>query len=327
MIKKYLNVIGYKSIDKEAHTVEVVISDESQDRDGEVIALDAWDFENFFKNPVLIDSHKYNGISNIIGKVLNIHINTESKQLIAKLQYFVNEGNPIADYAWTLVMNGLASYSVGFIPIEKKNNVWTRVELLEISQVTVPANPNATVIRDSLVEAMIKAYKEIEKKAVVGYSKADWLPDDTPWDADRARRDALEYAGGKDKFDPKKYREFFLWYDKEKEDNLTAYKLPFRYLVSGKPKNVWRGIVSAMASILGARGGVDIPEKERREVYDVLVRYYKEHGNEPPEFKEYQDELEIYRVCGYKKISELPVYEDFLRDFIDFLIKDKKEEV
>jgi len=306
MEKKILSVYGYKSIDRENYTVEVVVSDETVDRDGEIIKVDGWDFKNFQKNPVLLDSHNYVGISNIIGKVLSLR--TEGNKLLATLKYFVNEGNFLADYAWKLVENGLASYSVGFLPLEnKQGNVWPKVELLEISQVTVPANPNAVLEQDAITEAMIKAYNEI--KTVVGYSKADWMPDNTKWDANRARRDALKYAGGKDNFDPKKYKEFFLWYDKSKRDNITAYKLPFRYLDNGKPKNVWRGIVAAMATVLGARGGVDIPENERKQVYNVLVKYYKEHGNEPPPYKAFNNELEIFKACGYKSIDEI------IRDF------------
>ena len=48
---------------------------------------------------------------------------------------------------------------------------------------------------------------------------------------------------------------------------------------------VWRGVVAAMAALLGARGGVDIPDSERRGVYRHLARHYREDfDEEPPSF-------------------------------------------
>ena len=50
-----------------------------------------------------------------------------------------------------------------------------------------------------------------------------------------------------------------------------------------------------MAALLGARGGVDIPEDERRAVYNHIVRYYEKFDKEPPEFREYS-EVELRQI-------------------------------
>ena len=63
-----------------------------------------------------------------------------------------------------------------------------------------------------------------------------------------------------------------------------AYKLPHHELINGELQVVWRGVVAAMTVANGARGGVNIPESQRRQVYDHLAAHYREFDEEPPEF-------------------------------------------
>ena len=72
------------------------------------------------------------------------------------------------------------------------------------------------------------------------------------------------------------------WYDSKKPDVKASYKLP-HHLPDGRV--VWRGVAAAMAVLMGARGGVDIPESDRRGVYNHLARHYRQFGREPPEFQ------------------------------------------
>ena len=80
------------------------------------------------------------------------------------------------------------------------------------------------------------------------------------------------------------------WHDpKEDPDNdppqeKGAYKLPHHELIDGELRVVWRGVVAAMTVVNGARGGVDIPESDRRKVYDHLAAHYGEFDGEPPEY-------------------------------------------
>ena len=64
-----------------------------------------------------------------------------------------------------------------------------------------------------------------------------------------------------------------------------AYKLPHHELIDGELKVVWRGVVAAMTVINGARGGVNIPDSDRRSVYDHLAQHYGEFDEEPPEYQ------------------------------------------
>lgn len=63
-----------------------------------------------------------------------------------------------------------------------------------------------------------------------------------------------------------------------------AYKLPHHELIDGELRVVWRGVVAAMTVVNGARGGVDIPDADRRRVYDHLAAHYREFDEEPPEY-------------------------------------------
>lgn len=79
------------------------------------------------------------------------------------------------------------------------------------------------------------------------------------------------------------------WYDPSADEHdppheKGAYKLPHHELIGGELRVVWRGVVSAMTVINGARGGVDISDTDRRKVYEHLNRHYEEFDEEPPDF-------------------------------------------
>lgn len=64
-----------------------------------------------------------------------------------------------------------------------------------------------------------------------------------------------------------------------------AYKLPHHELIDGRLHVVWRGVVSAMTVVNGARSGVDVPESDRKKIYDHLAEHYREFDEEPPDLK------------------------------------------
>lgn len=126
-----------------------IASTETPDRDGEVIMQNGWDTTNFNENPVLLASHDYYSFP--IGKVIELSI--EGTKLLFKAMF--SESSPRAREAYQLVKEGiLSAFSVGFIPREwdATNNKITKAELLEISLVSVPANPEAVVLAKSLGE-------------------------------------------------------------------------------------------------------------------------------------------------------------------------------
>jgi len=130
------------SIDESKYQATFVISDESVDRQGEVIKQAGWDFENFKANPVILFGHDSYDLP--IGKAVDIY--TEGDKTYAVIE-FAAEIYDKAMIIWNMVKTGiLRTVSVGFINNEYDNNELTKNELLEISIVPVPANPNAILL-------------------------------------------------------------------------------------------------------------------------------------------------------------------------------------
>lgn len=124
---------------------------EAVDRQNEILSLDGWELDNYRRNPVVIDSHNYGGIENIVGTA------SEVRQTERGLEVDISFNmTPRGRLAEQLVEEGnLRAVSVGFISKEME---WdskgagpakhTKKELLEISVVAVPANPEALRLRD-----------------------------------------------------------------------------------------------------------------------------------------------------------------------------------
>lgn len=82
------------------------------------------------------------------------------------------------------------------------------------------------------------------------------------------------------------------WREAKARDDLKKgdFKLP-HHKADGHAV-VWRGVTAAMGALLGARGGVAIPDGERKGVYNHLARHYRDDFDEtPPDFKNV--ELEV----------------------------------
>lgn len=157
IVKYYRGVV--RGIDQEKKTGEVVISDESLDRYKERVLVDSFKYtiKDFMKHPVMLSSHAYRGLLNQIGMFEKIKVDKEAREVVAKTKWFAGEGNPEADWGFKLAEKGIAAFSIGFISNSHKDydseeemkenggsrRDYTDIELLEVSQVLVPANPSA----------------------------------------------------------------------------------------------------------------------------------------------------------------------------------------
>jgi HK97 family phage prohead protease len=82
------------------------------------------------------------------------------------------------------------------------------------------------------------------------------------------------------------YRKMFAWVDPDKDPNTkSAYKFPHHMVdTDGNigAANV-RACIAIIAALNGARGGADIPEKDRKPVWNHAARHLRDAGREPAE--------------------------------------------
>jgi hypothetical protein len=101
------------------------------------------------------------------------------------------------------------------------------------------------------------------------------------WDGDAAEKRVRKWAGAQDEPN-EKYRDAHVWYDSDKKDNFTAYKLLIADVVNGELVAVPRGVMAAGNVMQGSRGGVDLPEGDIDRVKSHLAKYYRKMDDEPP---------------------------------------------
>jgi HK97 family phage prohead protease len=129
--------------------VDFTASDETLDRYDEVVTAAGWQLANYKRNPVFQNSHKYGDVMFTLGKALITEVRGTS--LFQRILFAVDI-NPIAKIAYDMYLQKfLNAVSVGFVPIRWETGSdqsayrrkYLEQELLELSAVSIPANPNA----------------------------------------------------------------------------------------------------------------------------------------------------------------------------------------
>ncbi len=187
--EKQFRTINFKitEINEEDRSFMAVASDDSTDRHGESIKQDGWDLGNFIKNPVVPWGHDY--YNPPVAKAIEVGL--VDGKLMFKPQFASIEelsedpANPsdwakFVDTIFRMYKGGyLRAFSVGFIPKEMEGDTFIKQELLEVSAVTVPSNPNALalavkegVISNEQRSILIKTYEaQIKRLTDLGKMK------------------------------------------------------------------------------------------------------------------------------------------------------------
>jgi len=94
------------------------------------------------------------------------------------------------------------------------------------------------------------------------------------------------------------------WVADKPDADLTKsdYKLPHHERAGYKTS--WPGVKAAMGALLGARGGVDIPQADKDAVYNHLAKHYAEFDKKPPENKDYTP-AQLKRLFSNSSPSEV----------------------
>jgi len=130
--------------------IRFTASTEKVGRDGLVIAADGWQLDNFRANPTFLWHHDYFGSRAPIGKVTNVEV--EKNRLIADVIF--DQGDPFAVDVERKFREGfMSAVSVGWDTQEIAPSNGTgaarvlKAELLDISAVNIPGDPNALMER------------------------------------------------------------------------------------------------------------------------------------------------------------------------------------
>jgi HK97 family phage prohead protease len=143
----------------DVRALRFTISTDSIDREQDRIALAGWDLKNFARNPVVLWGHDASRLP--IGRAFDVKI--EDGALKASVEFIPDstpEGGQFAESVYRLARGGfIAATSVGFRPLKwdytndeaRGADSWfpgidfEEQELVELSVVTVPANPEALI--------------------------------------------------------------------------------------------------------------------------------------------------------------------------------------
>lgn len=323
----FLSAIPFevKEVEGQDRVLRFIGSDETPDRDNDIIEAAGWELVNYRKNPVFLWAHDYRFPP--IGRA--VKVSKEEGGLMFDMEFPAEGIFPFADLIYNLYKGKfLRATSVGFIPKKSKPRdddlvdeslpEWRRgiryqkQELLELSAVPVPSNPNALEVARSkgyvtedqaealadfmngklgcptkackAIEGVWKA--EVEIKGVVPPDvSTETAPEDTEWSkptlADFTDKAWDELTDA----EKKKIAGHFAWAKANPPETFGDLKLPHHR--PGDGKLVWNGVRAAMGALLGARGGVSIPGGDRKKTYEHLVKHYKAFDKEPPEFRDY----------------------------------------
>lgn len=146
-------------IGTDKRALRFTISTDAVDREQDTIAIAGWDLRNYRDNPVVLWGHDPSRLP--IGRAFDLRI--EDRALKASVEFIPEdtpEGGLFAESVYRLARTGfLAATSVGFRPLkwdytsdkDRGADDWfpgidfEEQELVELSIVTVPANPEALI--------------------------------------------------------------------------------------------------------------------------------------------------------------------------------------
>ena len=162
--------LGDLEFDKNERSVIKIVTTAAKDRDDEIIMPDGLILDHYMKQPIVLPGHDYSGLG--VGKSVWIKSTQDGYGLLQKTQYAKTK---LADEYWTWQKDGFPmAASIGFIPmkalvngekdfdelatvlidkgwldkatLDSTKRIYTKALLLEVSDVAVPSNQEATML-------------------------------------------------------------------------------------------------------------------------------------------------------------------------------------
>ncbi len=205
----YSLTVKASSVIDEEYTLKFVGSSETPDRHGDIVKSDGWKLDADKANPVFLWGHDHRQLP--VGKAVDVRINQKEKRLEFSIKFAVEE-YAFAATVYKLFKSGfLNATSVGFMVLdydydeEQDAFILKENELLELSAVTVPANPDALIINSAKglfnerdverlkQEGMLKSVvKEIEKLLQVEKEEAEQVTEKERLEAEKVEQEKIK---------------------------------------------------------------------------------------------------------------------------------------
>lgn len=214
------------------------------------------------KTPVILWQHKSDSPLGMPEEIRETEQGLFLKAKLPKADTFV-AGRVIPQ----IKVGSISTMSIGFRIVEREFNdegirLLKKVDLLEVSLVTFPANELAKVTGF---------------KAVTPFKNLPLAPRNHAWDA-AAARGRVRTATDSVDAPSKSYRNAFLWFDSEDAENFGAYKLPFVDVIDGTLTAIPRALNNAKARL----DQTDIPSADKARVLANIERYQAKLEDEQP---------------------------------------------
>ena len=322
----------------DSRVLEFIASTETPDRSNDVVDVAGWVLDNYIggtkgSNPVFAWSHDYSVPA--IGKTISAVKDLRAKALVIRVKFptiaelcsdpsHPSEHALFVDTVYNLYKSGtMSAVSVGFRGLKYKTRddagvqdkpEWMRgvhflsQELLEVSAVVVPANQEALIqargIKSFNGEGLKLVEKMLAEKGAIPFHAYPLADEATPWNG----------PGEIAKAEVDDLKKMCAWCDSENADVKGSYKLPHHEKEGYK--TVWNGVRAAMGAIMGARGGVNIPEGDKKSVHAHLAKHYVEFGKEAPDFGKSYTAEEMKSFFGEENevtVEELKSIEDRIK--------------
>lgn len=212
--------VKVKEADPENATIEAVFSTADEDRHGQIVEQN-FDLGPFKKNPVILNSHNYDDVGEIVGRADKIGI--VDGKLEGMVRFAVNE-NPKAKIVYDLYASGFANaFSIGGIPKEfdDKGNI-LKMEIVEISVVSVPANARALAKKKGIDIDQLYEKSEVRPNAKdpSGDGSGDPGDGDGGQGGGQGDQDPPEHDAGNKRAKPASQKEFENWDEGDSEIRL-----------------------------------------------------------------------------------------------------------
>lgn len=157
-----------RMLDEPKGLVEYVASDETLDSYREIVRAAGARFTRFAKNAPFVDSHNYDSIDCLLGKVVDYGV--KGRQVVETVQWAIDvPENKLAQYGFAMCRAGyLPAVSIGFMPVSSVSKwdanptgfqaalaemkiptgtdvraIYLEWEQMELSTCVIGANPNA----------------------------------------------------------------------------------------------------------------------------------------------------------------------------------------